>query len=330
MLAAGDGTVPRRAASGTAPAGRPTRCSVRRGRGVANRRLGQKHWQKQSGRGGAGAARRAAVARHRRPLRCPNDAAACPRAGVPRGAPQRNPHRARIMRRPKQPRRPATGGASRPPADRSTRDLHDGSVVVCLHPHLSAGDRHAGRDMVLVMSRTLARGTRPASSRRPASASASSATPFSPRWACAILQASEWLFTALKLVGAAYLLYLGIGLLRSSGTLEVTADAGRAHSPLSTFAQGAMSNLPTPRWRSSTGLPAAVRACGRRPSDPRRLRAGPRLRVPDLLVKGPVALSAGLLSNWIRRNPRFLTGLHRTSGVVMIGLGLKLAFERRN
>jgi threonine/homoserine/homoserine lactone efflux protein len=38
---------------------------------------------------------------------------------------------------------------------------------------------------------------------------------------------------------------------------------------------------------------------------------------------------AGLLSAWLRSRPRVLGWLHRTSGAVLIGLGLKLAFERR-
>ena len=47
------------------------------------------------------------------------------------------------------------------------------------------------------------------------------------------------------------------------------------------------------------------------------------------LVKGPVGLAAGALSGWLRARPKVLTGLYRTSGAVLIGLGLKLAFERR-
>ena len=47
------------------------------------------------------------------------------------------------------------------------------------------------------------------------------------------------------------------------------------------------------------------------------------------LVKGPVGLGAGLLSGWLRSRPWALTWVYRTSGAVLIGLGLKLAFERR-
>lgn len=47
------------------------------------------------------------------------------------------------------------------------------------------------------------------------------------------------------------------------------------------------------------------------------------------LVKAPVGLGAGLLSGWLRSRPQVLAWLYRTSGTVLIGLGFKLAFERR-
>ena len=47
------------------------------------------------------------------------------------------------------------------------------------------------------------------------------------------------------------------------------------------------------------------------------------------LVKGPVGLAAGALSGWLRARPSVLAWLYRTSGAVLIGLGVKLALERR-
>lgn len=46
-------------------------------------------------------------------------------------------------------------------------------------------------------------------------------------------------------------------------------------------------------------------------------------------VLGPVGLAAGRLSGWLRSRPEVPRWLYRTSGAVLIGLGLKLAFERR-
>lgn len=47
------------------------------------------------------------------------------------------------------------------------------------------------------------------------------------------------------------------------------------------------------------------------------------------LVNGPVGRGASLLSGWLRSRPQILAWLYRTSGLVLLGLGVKLAFERR-
>jgi threonine/homoserine/homoserine lactone efflux protein len=47
-------------------------------------------------------------------------------------------------------------------------------------------------------------------------------------------------------------------------------------------------------------------------------------------TKGPVALAAGLLSRWLRARPRALAWVYRDSGAVLVGLGVKLAFDRRS
>jgi len=47
------------------------------------------------------------------------------------------------------------------------------------------------------------------------------------------------------------------------------------------------------------------------------------------VVKGPVGLGAGLLSRWLRSRPSVLAWIFRTSGAVLIALGVKLALERR-
>jgi len=43
-----------------------------------------------------------------------------------------------------------------------------------------------------------------------------------------------------------------------------------------------------------------------------------------------VGLGAGLLSAWLRARPQVLTWVYRSSGAVLVGLGLRLAFERRD
>nr|WP_232438411.1 LysE family translocator [Burkholderia ubonensis] len=132
----------------------------------------------------------------------------------------------------------------------------------------------------------------------------------------ALLQASEWLFTVLKLAGALYLLYLGVTLLRSSAELTLPSGGRAQESALRTFAQGALSNVSNPKVALFylAFLPQFVQADAARP-------------MLSVFVLG--ATFAGLLSTSIRRNPRILTRMHRISGVVLLGLGVKLALERR-
>jgi threonine/homoserine/homoserine lactone efflux protein len=47
------------------------------------------------------------------------------------------------------------------------------------------------------------------------------------------------------------------------------------------------------------------------------------------VVKAPVGLFAGTLSSWLRSRPGVLTWVFRSSGAILVGLGVRLAFERR-
>ena len=187
-----------------------------------------------------------------------------------------------------------------------------------------------GQDMILVMSRSVAQG--------PSAGVVTAAgvsvglighTILATLGLGAILRTSEWLFLALKLLGAAYLIYLGIQLLCSRGH-DLQAAAGAPRSLLRLFFDGAFSNVSNPKiavfyfaFLPQFVLPGATH---------------PTLSVFVLglvfagltfLVKGPVGLGAGLLSSWLRSRPKVLTWLYRTSGLILLGLGAKLAFERR-
>ncbi|KVE26445.1 threonine transporter RhtB [Burkholderia singularis] len=188
-----------------------------------------------------------------------------------------------------------------------------------------------GQDMVLVMSRTLSGGTR---SGIVTAAGVSTGllvhTTLATLGVGALLQASEWLFTVLKLAGALYLLYLGITLLRSSGELSLASSREAPASTLRIFVQGALSNVSNPKivLFYLAFLPQFVPADAAHPMLSLFI-LGATFAGLTFLVKGPVALFAGLLSALIRRNPRILTRMHRTSGIVLLALGVKLALERR-
>ena len=59
------------------------------------------------------------------------------------------------------------------------------------------------------------------------------------------------------------------------------------------------------------------------------LTLGVAFAVLTFAIKAPIGYISGMLSYWIQTRPAVLKYIHRTSGVILIGLGLKLALEER-
>jgi len=187
-----------------------------------------------------------------------------------------------------------------------------------------------GQDMILVMSRSIAQG--------PAAGVATAAgvsiglvghTLLATLGLGAILRTSELLFLVLKLVGAAYLIYLGIGLLRTRNP-ELLVSASSRRSMTRLFLDGAISNISNPKiavfyfaFLPQFVLPGAAHATLT------IFVLGLLFALLTFAVKGPVGLFAGLLSSWLRSRPRVLLWLYRSSGAILLGLGVRLALERR-
>lgn len=188
-----------------------------------------------------------------------------------------------------------------------------------------------GQDMVLVMSRSIAQGAAAGvATAAGVSVGLVGHTVLATLGLGALLRASEWLFVALKLVGAAYLVYLGVQLLRTRAhELELAGVAPRSLRRL--FLDGALSNLSNPKIAVFyfAFLPQFVLPQAQHPTRSVFV-LGLVFAGLTFVVKAPVGLSAGLLSAWLRARPRALAWLHRTSGAVLIGLGVKLALERRS
>ena len=47
------------------------------------------------------------------------------------------------------------------------------------------------------------------------------------------------------------------------------------------------------------------------------------------VIKAIVGACAGGLSGWLRARPTILTWVYRSSGALLVALGVRLAFERR-
>lgn len=187
-----------------------------------------------------------------------------------------------------------------------------------------------GQDMILVMSRSITHGTRAGvAAAAGVSVGLVGHTALATLGLGALLRASEWLFVALKFAGAAYLVYLGAQLVFTR-TATLASNGADGRSAWRHFTDGAASNLGNPKIAIFyfAFLPQFVHPAASHPTTT-LFALGVAFAALTFAVKGPVGWSAGMLSAWLRANPQVLVWLHRVSGGVLLGLGLRLAFERR-
>jgi threonine/homoserine/homoserine lactone efflux protein len=186
-----------------------------------------------------------------------------------------------------------------------------------------------GQDMVLVMSRSIAQGAAAGVATLSGVCSGLVVhTVIAALGLSALIRTSEWLYLALQLGGAVYLVYLGAQLLRAPQS-ELAIPLPALMRPTRLFFDGAFSNLCNPKIAVFylAFLPQFV-APGAAHATLSLFVLGLAFAVLSLLVKGPIGLAAAGLSTWVRAHPQSLVWLFRASGVVLLGLGLHLALQR--
>ena len=141
----------------------------------------------------------------------------------------------------------------------------------------------------------------------------------------AVLAASATAFTALKLAGAAYLIFLGLQAIRQTfQAIEAQAPPARG----SPFRQGLLTNLLNPKIAVfyTTVLPQFIA-----PGEPAFLLSLLLAGIHNLL--GFVWLTgyswAVTRAGDVLRRPLVRRMLERITGTVLIAFGIRLAFERR-
>jgi threonine/homoserine/homoserine lactone efflux protein len=181
-----------------------------------------------------------------------------------------------------------------------------------------------GPDMALVLRNTL-RGGRAAGLRTVAGIAVGLAG-----WAlasalgvAAVLSASATVFTALKLLGAVYLVYLGVQSLRAARRDDDLEDhvATRRGSP---FRQGLVTNLLNPKLAVlfTTLLPQFI------------AEDDPAVAKSALLAGVFVAIGLTWLVTYthlvglLARSRAFRRGAEAVAGIVLVALGVRLAVER--
>jgi threonine/homoserine/homoserine lactone efflux protein len=150
----------------------------------------------------------------------------------------------------------------------------------------------------------------------------------------ALVTTSAAVFTAIKIAGALYLVYLGIQAvrhrrrLRDAMATQVRATPGRVLSVLRVGFVVGFANPKSIVFLAAL-LPQFVDpAAG--PVPAQMLLLGLCLPVIALATDSAWALVAGTARAWFARSPRRLELLGGSGGLVMIGLGTSLAFTGRS
>lgn len=196
------------------------------------------------------------------------------------------------------------------------------SIVLILTP---------GQDLILVMSRSISQGKKAGvMTAAGVSVGLLGHTVLATFGLGALLQTSQTVFTAMKIIGAAYLLYLGWKLF-SSKKSGLVMDAMPAVSMRRIFSQGALSNLSNPKIAIFyfAYLPQFVPTETANPA-PVLFALGASFALLTFVIKGPLAYGAGMLSRWLRARPVVVTWINRTSGCILVGLGFRLLLEKRS
>lgn len=145
----------------------------------------------------------------------------------------------------------------------------------------------------------------------------------------AIFQTSAVAFTALKMVGACYLLYLAWHAFRATSA-NITNSERPALSGRRLYTRGIVMNVTNPKVTLFflAILPSSA--------DPERgsltlqlMTLGGVFIVATLIVFGSVALLAGLIGDWLKGEPRAQRVMNCVAGTVFVALALTLATAGR-
>jgi threonine/homoserine/homoserine lactone efflux protein len=136
-------------------------------------------------------------------------------------------------------------------------------------------------------------------------------------------------FTVVRVVGAAYLIYLGVQAIRGRGKLEIDEAPDQGLRGRQAYVRGCLTNLLNPKMVTFTIalLPQFV--------SPQLGHVwlqfavlGAILVVFEFLVDGSVGVLAGRIGGLLRRRRAVRRGLDVTAGGIFIGLGVRLAVEK--
>lgn len=147
----------------------------------------------------------------------------------------------------------------------------------------------------------------------------------------ALVSASATVFTVVKFVGAAYLLYLGVEAIRTRR--DGLVDGLVPHTSISTLTAvrtGFVVGVTNPKTIVFLAalLPQFLDRSAAAPQSLQMLLLGAVFVVVALLGDATIAYAAGTLRAWFATSPRRMARLRGTGGVMICGLGVGVAFAQ--
>jgi threonine/homoserine/homoserine lactone efflux protein len=187
-----------------------------------------------------------------------------------------------------------------------------------------------GPDMLLVISRGIGQGWKAALATAIGCVSAGFVQiPLLALGLASLVTSSPFLYRALQLTGAAYLIFVGAKFLLASRRSQKEAAVGPAADTglVSAFRQGLICNLTNPTTLAFmlAILPQFVHP-SEGPAALQFLIFGATMKATGLAILGGVALTSGAAGNWLARSRTFLAWQQRFAGTIMIGLGIRMLF----
>jgi threonine/homoserine/homoserine lactone efflux protein len=143
----------------------------------------------------------------------------------------------------------------------------------------------------------------------------------------ALLRSSPMAFQAIKLAGAAYLIWLGIKALRSQGL--ATAHERPPQPLLSVFRQSVLGNIMNPKVTLFfiVFLPQFVDPHGVQGITLQMLELGLLFMLQTVVIFSLFGVCAGMIGSWLRRRPRLGLWLDRLAGATFIAIGIRVALR---
>lgn len=146
----------------------------------------------------------------------------------------------------------------------------------------------------------------------------------------ALIAASDWAFTALRLAGGAYLVWLGIHALRNARPLGPSSPSSMsAENGRHLFVKGMIANAINPKviLFFLAFLPQFV-AATRGHVAWQTAQLGLVFTLQAALIFGAIGWFAGRLGQWLAHRPALGAWLDRIAGGIFVALGLRLIVAR--